>query len=221
MAVGISESRRLVWRTCGRGHDGERGTFADSWDLKCQNRDTRYRHSRQQRHNQPSLPKSRSWWRCGMLRSMGRMCYKRTDSMPHTWDDVNGHGSRCLEIAIAEENDYGIVGMCPSCKGVVEKNAHTMNQDEDQDVIIISPVILGIQNAWLHGARVLNLSYFTRASLSQGIVSAVVAGGTTYGMLFTFSCGNDNYYNNENECNFPPLGRFSRVCDCCCWHKSV
>ncbi|NUO20381.1 S8 family serine peptidase [bacterium] len=122
---------------------------------------------------------------------LGEICFDSSTSNPEVWNDVHGHGTHVSGIALAARNEYGIVGVCPSCTGRIEKIMHQSNTS------LVSAILRGIEDSQ-GNAEILNLSYGFFV-VSDILTGAIDWAASEFGMLFVFSCGNDG----QEGCRFP------------------
>lgn len=119
---------------------------------------------------------------------IGCICYTEN---PQTINDLGcGHGTLVAGIALGEANDYGIVGVCPQCTGVIQKFAPDCNSTAET-------MCNGIWDAETRNIDILNLSYFWEED--ENLTAVIDEAGIQFGILFIVSCG--NFYNDN--CTYP------------------
>ncbi|HEY3296470.1 MAG TPA: S8 family serine peptidase [bacterium] len=129
---------------------------------------------------------------------LGRLCLDSlgVDSNDWNFDDVFGHGTHVAGIALAEENNYGVVGVCPQCTGVIEKIVHW-----NSSLPSFQNCIDGIYHAdSAFHAPIISMSY-GRNSTDIPNCTMAIEEAISHGVLFTFPSGNGTDQNSD--CLYP------------------
>jgi subtilisin family serine protease len=114
-----------------------------------------------------------------------------------SYDDRYGHGTHVAGIALAEENNYGVVGVCPQCTGVIEKITYWGN-----GLASFQNYIDGMWHAdTAFHSPIISMSY-GRVSTDIPNCTLVIDSISNHGAIFVFPSGNDNTL-HMTECKYP------------------
>ncbi|HEY3295804.1 MAG TPA: S8 family serine peptidase [bacterium] len=128
-----------------------------------------------------------------ILDTLGYPSYGNPPFPERAFDDVRGHGTHVAGIALAEENSYGVVGVCPACTGLIVKMVYQNDPDAWTMAVCITHADVS------RHAQILNISYSVPVHDNPALDVAIDAAGQ-HGALLAFACGNEL---GGTDCDYP------------------
>lgn len=105
------------------------------------------------------------------------------------------HGTHVAGIVAAEKNDFGLDGICPSCKLMIIR---CVPDGDERDKDVANAIRYAVDN----GARIINMSFGKSYSPQKDVVDEAVQYAERKGVLLVHAAGNDGR-NTDKRDNFP------------------